>query len=105
MAMIITMKSTFTDHGLCAEGHGAEPSTSIILMFMLSDCAFLVYYRNWSLGRSRHIPRVTELVGAGGLDSHPGHLPPGHSQGRGQAEGLEGPGMEKERARVSLGSF
>lgn len=63
MAMIIMMKSTFTDHGLCAEGHGAEPSTSIILTFMLSDCASLVYYRNWSLGRSRHIPRVTELVG------------------------------------------
>lgn len=45
IAMIMMIKSTFTDYSLCAKGHRAEPFTSIVLMFMLSDCLCHLLYK------------------------------------------------------------
>lgn len=61
--------------------------------------AFSQILQKLELRKGKASPKVTEL------DSHPGHLPPGHSRGRSQAKGLAVAGMEKEKSWGSLGFF
>lgn len=72
--------------------------------YSCSQVAFSQILQKLELRKGKASPKVMELVG-GGLDSHPGHLPPGHSRGRSQAKGLAGAGMEKEKSPGSLGFF